>query len=70
MCVMLGGRVAEQLFFNRISTGAQDDLQKITPAVLDHRLIYRNKDAKAKSLASILNKEMDRLSRLKIVQRA
>lgn len=30
MCVMLGGRVAEQLFFNRISTGAQDDLQKIT----------------------------------------
>ncbi|CAF0763293.1 unnamed protein product [Rotaria sordida] len=30
MCVMLGGRVAEVLFFNRISTGAQDDLQKIT----------------------------------------
>ena len=27
---MLGGRVSEQLFFNRISTGAQDDLQKIT----------------------------------------
>lgn len=44
----------------------EDDLQKITPAVLDHRLVYRNKDAKAKSLASILNKEMDRLSRLKI----
>jgi AFG3 family protein len=30
MCVLLGGRVSEQLFFNRISTGAQDDLQKIT----------------------------------------
>ncbi|UJR36824.1 hypothetical protein I4U23_029537 [Adineta vaga] len=30
MCVMLGGRVAEIIFFNRISTGAQDDLQKIT----------------------------------------
>lgn len=44
----------------------EDDLQKITPAVLDHRLIYRNKDAKAKSLASILNKEMDRLSKLKL----
>ena len=27
---MLGGRISEQLFFNRISTGAQDDLQKIT----------------------------------------
>ncbi len=44
----------------------EDDLQKITPAVLDHRLIYRNKDAKAKCLATILNKEIDRLSRLKL----
>jgi MoxR-like ATPase len=44
----------------------EDDLQQITPAVLDHRLIYRNKDAKAKALASILNKEMDRLSKLKL----
>ncbi|XP_066523933.1 mitochondrial inner membrane m-AAA protease component AFG3L1 [Hoplias malabaricus] len=30
MCMMLGGRVAEQVFFNRITTGAQDDLRKIT----------------------------------------
>jgi len=30
MCVLLGGRITEQLFFDRISTGAQDDLQKIT----------------------------------------
>ncbi|XP_060110127.1 AFG3-like protein 1 [Heteronotia binoei] len=30
MCMMLGGRVAEQLFFGRITTGAQDDLQKVT----------------------------------------
>jgi MoxR-like ATPase len=44
----------------------EDDLQKITPAVLDHRLIYRNRDAKAKTLAAILNKEMDRLSKLKL----
>jgi MoxR-like ATPase len=44
----------------------EDDLQKITPAVLDHRLIYRNKDAKVKALASILDKEMDRLSKLKL----
>jgi MoxR-like ATPase len=44
----------------------EDDLQKLTPAVLDHRLIYRNKDAKAKALAAILDKEMDRLSKLKI----
>lgn len=44
----------------------EDDLQQITSAVLDHRLIYRNKDAKAKALASILDKEIDRLSKLKI----
>jgi len=44
----------------------EDDLQKITPAVLDHRLIYRNKEAKAKALAGISNKEMDRLSKLKL----
>jgi MoxR-like ATPase len=48
----------------------EDDVQKITPAVLDHRLIYRNRDAKAKSLASILDKEMSRLSKLRIAERA
>lgn len=26
----LGGRVSEEIFFNKITTGAQDDLQKIT----------------------------------------
>ncbi|KAH8926008.1 ATP-dependent metallopeptidase Hfl [Atractiella rhizophila] len=30
MCVTLGGRVAEEVFFGRITTGAQDDLSKIT----------------------------------------
>lgn len=30
MCMMLGGRIAERLFFNTISTGAQDDLRKVT----------------------------------------
>ncbi|XP_059986271.1 AFG3-like protein 1 isoform X2 [Lagenorhynchus albirostris] len=30
MCAMLGGRVAEQLFFRQITTGAQDDLRKVT----------------------------------------
>ena len=30
MCMTLGGRVAEILFFNKISTGAQDDLRKVT----------------------------------------
>ena len=30
MCMTLGGRVAEQVFFNSITTGASDDLQKVT----------------------------------------
>ncbi|CAJ0901349.1 3467_t:CDS:2 [Entrophospora sp. SA101] len=30
MCMTLGGRVSEQIFFNIVTTGAQDDLQKVT----------------------------------------
>ncbi len=30
ICVSLGGRVAEEIFFNRITTGASDDLKKVT----------------------------------------
>jgi len=26
----LGGRVSEQIFFGKITTGAQDDLKKVT----------------------------------------
>ena len=26
----MGGRVAEEIFFGRITTGAQDDLRKVT----------------------------------------
>ncbi len=30
MCMTLGGRAAEQIFFEKISTGAQNDLERIT----------------------------------------
>ncbi|XP_071823950.1 mitochondrial inner membrane m-AAA protease component paraplegin-like isoform X3 [Apostichopus japonicus] len=30
MCMALGGRVAEALMFNRVTTGAQDDLSRVT----------------------------------------
>lgn len=30
MCMALGGRVAESLVFNRVTTGAQNDLDKVT----------------------------------------
>lgn len=30
MCMTLGGRVAESLMFNKVTTGAQNDLEKVT----------------------------------------
>lgn len=30
LCMTLGGRVSEEIFFGRITTGAQDDLRKVT----------------------------------------
>ena len=30
MCMTLGGRISEEIFFGRITTGAQDDLEKVT----------------------------------------
>lgn len=30
MCMTLGGRVSEEIFFGKITTGAQDDLKKVT----------------------------------------
>lgn len=30
MCLGLGGRVAESIVFNSITTGAQNDLEKVT----------------------------------------
>ena len=44
----------------------EDDINDLTSPVLDHRLIYKNKDAKVKTLAAITVAEMDRLSKLKI----
>jgi len=44
----------------------EDDVKDITRAVLDHRLIYRNKDGKTRALDGIINKETDRLAKLKL----
>ncbi len=44
----------------------EDDVNEIAVAVLDHRLIYKNKEARQNSLSQILSKEMDRLSKLKL----
>ncbi len=44
----------------------EDDVQDLSFPVLDHRLIYRNKEAKANALKGIINNEMERLSKLKL----
>ncbi|MEO8568196.1 MAG: MoxR family ATPase [Ginsengibacter sp.] len=44
----------------------EDDVNDLTFPVLNHRLIYRNKDAKVNTLNNITTAEMDRLSKLKI----
>jgi len=46
----------------------EDDVKDIARAVLEHRLIYRNKEGKLKALGGIINKETERLARLKLYQ--
>jgi AFG3 family protein len=40
LCVLLGGRVAERIFMEDISTGAIDDLQRATKIAIDQLLSY------------------------------
>jgi MoxR-like ATPase len=44
----------------------EDDVKETARLVLEHRLIYRNKDGKLKALDSIINKEAERLAKLKL----
>lgn len=44
MCMTLGGRVAEEIFFDRITTGAQDDLSKITKSAYAQVVTYGMND--------------------------
>jgi len=40
ICGLLGGRIAEQIIFNEISTGAQNDLEKITSIAYNMVTVY------------------------------
>lgn len=40
MCVALGGRVSEKIFFGCITTGAQDDLQKVIKSAFAQITVY------------------------------
>mgnify|MGYP000200149706 CR=1 FL=1 len=44
ICMALGGRVAEDLIFGRISTGAQNDLERITKMAYDMVAVYGMND--------------------------
>ena len=44
----------------------EDDVKDTARAVLEHRLIYRNKEGKLKALEGIIAKETERLARLKL----
>ncbi|MFD1816724.1 membrane protease FtsH catalytic subunit [Pseudarcicella hirudinis] len=44
MCVTLGGRVAEDIIFGKISTGAQNDLERITKLAYSMVTIYGMND--------------------------
>lgn len=44
MCMALGGRVAEDVFFGRVSTGAQNDLERITKMAYAMVTIYGMSD--------------------------
>lgn len=44
----------------------EDDVKAIARPVLDHRLIYRNKEGRATALNSIVNKETERLAKLRL----
>ncbi len=44
MCMTLGGRAAEQIFFGKVSTGAQNDLERITKLAYSMVTIYGMSD--------------------------
>jgi MoxR-like ATPase len=44
----------------------EDDVKDIARLVLEHRLVYRNKEGKLKALDGIINKETERLAKLKL----
>lgn len=44
ICMTLGGRASEEIFFNKISTGAQNDLQQITRIAYSMVTVYGMND--------------------------
>ncbi len=53
-------------FVNDRNFVTEDDLANLTIPVLDHRLIYRNKEAKQKLLQTFVAKEIERLKKINL----
>ncbi|KAB3529818.1 ATP-dependent metallopeptidase FtsH/Yme1/Tma family protein [Alkaliphilus serpentinus] len=69
MMVMLGGRASEEVVFNHLSTGAKDDLKKVTDLAAQMVCEYGMSDlgyisqepSMIKSLSREINKEMNKI---------
>ena len=73
MCVLIGGRVSEEVFFNEITNGAYDDIEKLTNIArnyvklfgMDNKMGYINYDYNLKygmmikDYSDITNKKID-----------
>lgn len=79
MCMALGGRVAESLTFNRITTGAQNDLEKVTKMAYAQikyfgfnenvgLLSYEDQQGQVKPYSKRLQATMDHEARLLIAE--
>jgi MoxR-like ATPase len=44
----------------------EDDVAQLTHPVIDHRLVYRNREARSKALGNILARELDRLRKIRV----
>jgi AFG3 family protein len=72
LCVLIGGRLGEKIKFNRISTGAYDDLQKMTQIAYQIITVYgmnkrlgpmnlnvQNKESMLENLSDVRKNEID-----------
>nr|MBE5725035.1 putative AFG3-like protein 2 [Cucujiformia] len=58
MCMTLGGRVSEEIFFKKITTGAQDDLQKVTQSAYA-QIVHYGMNAKVGNVSFEMPREGD-----------
>ena len=76
ICVLLGGRIAEELFCGNITTGASDDIQKLTELAYHYVTIYGMEESigtfhyvKERKYSEKLHKKIDKAV-LDIIQKS